>query len=177
MSATPNQILTSRFLLRPLDVDDVDDRYVGWLRDPQALQYISAAASQPDLGALRQYVKERSGRDEVVFLGIFDRVTGSHLGNIKYEPVDSDLGYAIMGLLVGEPDWRGKGVAAEVLAATAQWLLQHRNIRQIVLGVSRFNIPAIRAYQKIGFVEESTAFIASVSPENLTMVWRLDSVG
>ena len=175
MRAASPPIVTTRFLLRPLEVDDVSDRYAGWLRDREALQYIRAAASQPDLPALRRYVGERIGREDVLFLGIFDRVAGSHLGNIKYEPVDSNLGYAIMGILIGEPDWRGKGVAAEVLAATAQWLLQHRNIRQIVLGVSRSHLPAIRAYRKIGFVEESTPFIPTVSPENLTMVWRLDS--
>jgi len=156
-------------------VGDVSDRYAGWLRDQAALQFINAAASQPDLVALRQYVSERSGREDVVFLGIYDRSTGLHLGNVKYEPIDSELGYAIMGILIGEPDWRGKGVAGEVLLASGEWLRQHRNIRQIVLGVSRTNTAAVYAYEKAGFVEESTAFIPTASPENLTMVWHLGS--
>lgn len=175
MLIAPGEILTHRFVLRPLNVDDVSDRYVGWLRDQAAQQYISAAASRPDLVALRRYVAERSGRENVVFLGIFEKLNGLHVGNIKYEPIDSELGYAIMGILIGEPHWRGKGTAAEVLAASAEWLRQHRNIRQIALGVSRANTAAIHAYKRVGFVEEPTAFIQTVSPEHLTMVWRLDS--
>lgn len=169
------EILTNRFMLRPLDVDDVSDRYAGWLREPAAQQYISAATSQPDITVLRQYVAERSGQEDVMFLGIFEKISGLHIGNIKYEPVNSELGYATVGILIGERDWRGRGVAAEVLLASAEWLHQHRDIRQIVLGVSRTNTAAIHAYKKVGFVEEATEFIPTVSPEGLTMVWHLDT--
>lgn len=162
-------------MLRPLDMDDVSERYLGWLKDQAAQQYISAAVSQTDLTALQLYVAERSGREDVVFLGIFEKITGLHIGNIKYEPVNSELGYAIVGILIGAPDWRGRGVAAEVLLASAEWLRQHRKIRQIVLGVSRTNTAAIHAYKKVGFVEEATEFIPIVSPEGLTMVWHLDT--
>ena len=164
------EIITNRFVLRPLGVDDVSDRYAGWLSDQATSQYITAKLNLADL---RQYVLERSDREDVLFLGVFEKKTGLHIGNIKYEPVNSELGYAIMGVLIGESDWRGKGVAAEVLLASAEWLRQYRNIRQIVLGVSRANTAAVLAYQKAGFVEELTKFIPNVSAENMTMVWHL----
>ena len=167
------EISSHRFILKPLSVDDVSERYVGWLGDHDARRFISAAATQPTLEELRQFVRERSGREDVLFLGIFEKATGMHIGNIKYEPVNSELGYAIMGILVGERAWRGKGVATEVLLASADWLSRNRTIRQIVLGVSRANTAAILTYQKVGFVEASTRFIPTVSPENLTMVWNL----
>jgi len=175
MRTLPNRILTNRFVLRPLIVADVSDRYARWLSDQVTSQYIISAASILDLADLRRYVMKRSGREDVLFLGIFDKKSGLHIGNIKYEPVDSELGYAIMGILIGEPAWRGKGVAAEALCASAQWLRQHRNIKQIVLGVSRANTAAIQAYKKLGFVEESTEFVPLVSEENKSMVWHLSS--
>ena len=163
-------IITNRFILRPLRVDHVSDRYAGWLSDQVTSQYIT---SKLNLDDLRQYVIERSSGDDVLFLGIFEKETGLHIGNIKFEPVDSKLGYAIMGILIGEHDWRGRGVAMETILASADWLRKHRNIREIVLGVSRANNAAIRAYRKVGFVEESTKFISSVSAESMTMVWHL----
>jgi ribosomal-protein-alanine N-acetyltransferase len=169
----PVKIVTNRFVLRPLRWDDVSDHYVSWLSDQATSQYINAAASKPNLAHLRQYVLERSGREDVVFLGIFEKITGLHIGNIKYEPVNSKLGYAIMGILIGEPDWRSKGVAGEALLASAEWLRQHCDIRQILLGVNRTNIGAIRAYKKVGFVEETTKFIPTVSSKGMTMVWHL----
>jgi len=175
MRILPNRILTNRFVLRPLTVADVSDRYARWLSDQATSQHIISAASILDVAGLRQYVMDRSGREDVLFLGIFEKTSELHIGNIKYEPVDSELGYATMGILIGEPDWRGKGVAAEVLCASAQWLRQHRNISQIVLGVSRTNTAAIQAYKKTGFIEESTKFVPVVSMENKSMVWHLAS--
>lgn len=173
--AVPTHILTNRFILRPLNMDDVSNQYLNWLQDRTAQKYISAAASQLDLAGLRKYVMERIGNDDVMFLGIFEKMSGLHIGNIKYEPVNSELGYAIMGILIGEREWRGKGAASEVILASAEWLYQYRCIRQIILGVSRTNIAAIHAYSKAGFVEEKTSFFPNVSSDGLTMVLHLHS--
>ena len=166
-------ITTERFELRELRLDDVTDRYLRWFSDDQATRYIATAARTTALSDLRQYVLERVDREDVLFLGIFDRASGVHVGNIKYEPVDREQGYAIMGILIGDPGYRGRGVAAEVLQASARWLHQHRGISQIVLGVSSDNTKAIRAYESAGFVIEPTPYIPARNPESLTMVWRL----
>lgn len=170
MSTIPAMIYTSRFELRPIGIDDVSPRYAGWLSDLASSQFITAKL---DLVGLRQYVLERSGREDVIFLGIFEKITGLHIGNIKYEPVNSEKGYAVMGILIGEEDWRGKGVAVEVISASAEWLRIHRNITAIILGVDRANLAAISAYQKLGFIEELSMFVPPASPEGKTMVWHL----
>lgn len=166
-------MITDRFHLRELGVDDVTERYLQWFSDADTTKYIAAAAGTKHLSDLRQYVLERVNRDDLLFLGIFDRATGLHIGNIKYEPVDAERGYAIMGLLIGDPAWRGKGVAAEVLRSSAAWLKDHRRIQQIVLGVSKDNPGAIRAYQSVGFVIADTPHVPGAHPESFTMVWHL----
>lgn len=170
---TALQIHTERFILRPLRVTDVSEKYFGWLSDLTAKRYITAAAATKGLADLERYVSERVTRDDIVFLGIFTRGDGSHIGNIKFEPVDSTAGFAIMGVLIGDPDYRGKGVTLEVSKASAQWLGEHRAVKQIVLGVSTDNHAAIRAYEKAGFVIASTPHIPKPAPGHLTMVWQL----
>ena len=113
------------------------------------------------MAALRSYIAERCGRRDVVFLGIFVRTDGTHIGNIKFEPVDEREGYAVMGILIGDPSWRGKGVTIEVLEASTAWLVEHRGIREVVLGVEREHSAAIHAYEKAGFRIETTQRIAS----------------
>ena len=93
-------ISTKRFLLRPLVENDATEKYLSWLDDANAKKYISFAEKTKSLSDLKQYVRDRIGRDDILFLGIFEKNTGLHIGNIKYEPVNSDLGYAIMGLLI-----------------------------------------------------------------------------
>ena len=166
------EIISERFLARELGVEDVTERYLAWLGDPDARKYIAAAAVTNGMSDLRRYVQERTNREDVLFLGIFDKATGTHVGNIKFEPIHPDLGYAVMGVLIGDPAYRGKGVTSEVLLSTAKWLKEHRNIRQILLGVSKENLGAIRAYEKAGFAIERTPYLPS-SPESITMVWNL----
>lgn len=167
------EILSERFLLRPLTEEDVTERYLSWLCDADAKRFIAAAAETKGLSDLMKYVSERIDRDDILFLGIFNRATGLHIGNIKYEPVNSTRGYAIMGILIGDTEYRGKGVTAEVLASSTQWLKRHRNIKQILLGVSNDNAAAIRVYEKVGFVAANTPYIPKSVPGATTMVWYL----
>lgn len=150
----PAVIETDRFLLRELTVDDVSARYLDWLGDSAAKKWIFTAESTRELADLRDYVRQRVGRKDVLFLGIFLKSNKLHIGNIKYEFVINDEGRAELGILIGDPAFRGKRVFAEVLAASANWLKLHRGIHQICLGVERDNLPAVNAYQNAGFVAE-----------------------
>lgn len=166
------EILTERFLLRPLTIDDATPRYLSWFAGDGAANIVSAASVR-GLDDLRDYIAARSDRDDVWFLGIFDRASGLHIGNLKYEPVDRTLGYAILGIFVGDRASRGKGVAEEVVQATARWLKQHRDIARIVLGVLKTNAPAIRAYEKIGFVVADSPHYPHATDEIVSMVWEI----
>jgi len=106
---TKVEIRTERFLLRELTEGDVTQRYLDWLSDPESGRFIAAAATVRKLSDLRQYVRERTGQSNILFLGIFEKASGLHIGNIKYEPVNSDSGCAIMGMLIGDPAYRNKG--------------------------------------------------------------------
>lgn len=165
-------IQTTRFTLRPLTVADVSPRYLSWLSEDRVLRFINGARGDNQLEELKSYVAQREGRVDVLFLGIFTHA-GEHIGNIKYEPVDCRRGIAVMGILIGEVAWRGKGVAGEVIHASAMWLHEHRGIAQIVLGVDHDNIAGIRAYEKLGFVEEEHLLVPVDVTLACPMVWRL----
>jgi Acetyltransferases, including N-acetylases of ribosomal proteins len=145
-------IETDRFLLRSLIESDVDGHYLGWLNGPNKNQYIVYSSQERSIEEIQNYVSQRIDDDSVMFLGIFLRKSGKHIGNIKYEPIDYSNSVATMGILLGESTWRGKGVAGEVIKASAKFLKKTYGIKYINLGVSRNNIAAIRAYEKIGFV-------------------------
>jgi ribosomal-protein-alanine N-acetyltransferase len=168
------EIATARFILRDLRQEDITNRYLEWFLDPAAQRHITAAAHTQTLAQLRDYLAERTGRRDVLFLGIFDRTTGVHIGNVKYEPVDAENGYAVMGILIGDAAYRGQGVAGEVIVASSRWLQANGGIREILLGVHRDNAAAIHAYERVGFVIEQTPFIPPTD-DAFTMVWRLEA--
>lgn len=171
------RIITDRFLLRPLHPDDASARYSSWFEEAQAARYIVSARQPHDIPALRAYIEERTGRDDVLFLGIFLRdAGGEHIGNIKFEPIDKRAGYAVMGILIGDAAWRGRGVTTEVLEAAITWLAAHRKIKEIVLGVERDHAAAIQAYQKAGFEIQETRRITVDPRSQLSMVRRVQPV-
>ncbi len=161
-------------MLRPLRPDDATETYSRWFDDPAVAPHIVAARSAHDVLHLRRYVEERVGRNDVLFLGIFTSDGATHIGNVKYEPVDEHAGFAVMGILIGESAWRGQGVAEEVIVASARWLQTRRGIRNILLGVDTNHGAAIAAYEKIGFRIEASAHIR-VGDDALSMVWHMDA--
>ncbi len=142
-------IITERFFLRELSPDDATETYLAWLKNDESSRYISVRCDS--ISSLRHYIANKCCRDDVLFLGIFNILTAEHIGNIKYEPIDVWRGCATMGLLIGEPAWRCRGAAKEVITASSLWLMNNRGVREIKLGVDRGHEQAIRAYKKAGF--------------------------
>lgn len=143
---------TERFYLRCLKISDVSNRYLGWMNDKETMRYIVSGSLTHTLDSLNKYVEAKSLKADCLFLGIFEKNSNLHIGNIKYEPIDMENKKAIMGVLVGEKSWRGKEVFSEILIASSNWLNVNLGITDIILGVDLTNINAIKAYEKTGFV-------------------------
>jgi [ribosomal protein S5]-alanine N-acetyltransferase len=162
-------IETDRFLLRTLTVIDVGAKYYSWINSPAKSQYIVYAKKERTIDELKEYVEQRVKSKSVLLFGIFDIINNKHIGNVKYEPIDFENGTAVMGILIGDKNYRGIGVAPEVIKASSIWLKNTHNITSIILGVSIENDRAINAYKKIGFITCKEDLINS----NLTMCLSL----
>ena len=144
-------INTERFQLKSLTTKDVTEKYLSWFNQSKEIEkYISFAQKCEGIDSLMQYVKDKKDREDVLFLGIFCSL-GQHIGNIKYEPIDLKNKTATMGILIGDKEWRGKGVASEVIKISGKYLKNNYGIKYIDLGVDKSNARAISAYEKINF--------------------------
>jgi len=145
-------IYTERFQLKTLTAKDATEEYLSWFSNSKEVgKYIAYAKTNADINKLRQYIKEREDREDVIFLGIFTN-SGQHIGNIKYEPIDFTNKSATMGILIGNKDWRGKGVATEVIKNSSKYLKENFEIKYIDLGVNKENISAVSVYKKMKFL-------------------------
>lgn len=151
---------TKRFLLRKLEPEDATLRYLDWLVREQG-NHIQTAHQTQDITSLRGYINAKNMHPDCLLVGVFLKETQEHIGNIKYEPVDLASSEAVLGILIGEAGWRGKGVAAEIIRETADWLQKSCGIKRIVLGVSADNFAAQRAYEKIGFSASHSSWITA----------------
>jgi len=164
-------IETKRFMLRRLTEADASEKYLSWLNDDMAGRFIQSSSMIRSVEDIRIYILEKSLVSSVIFLGIFDKLSLEHIGNIKYDDIDLDRKEAVMGILIGEVRYRGLGVGPEVITASANWLHSNFGVGRIHLAVNEFNIPAFRAYQKIGFVVSSQGSSDPKSNSAIRMHW------
>jgi len=93
-------------------------------------------------------------------LGIFEKASKTHLGNIKFEPIHETESYAVIGIMIGDLQWRGRRVSGEVIDASVKAVYQKRSIAEFVLEVEATKKPSIRASQKTGFQINPTVRIS-----------------
>tara|TARA_Y100000814_G_scaffold243894_1_gene188720 strand:+ start:307 stop:624 length:318 start_codon:yes stop_codon:yes gene_type:complete len=58
--------------------------------------------------------------------------------------------YAYLGFMYTDENFRGKGINAQIVDGLKQWS-QEQGYKEIRLTVYNENLPAIRAYEKVGF--------------------------
>jgi GNAT superfamily N-acetyltransferase len=60
--------------------------------------------------------------------------------------------HAYLGFMYVSPAHRGKGVNQKIIEALKQWAIG-QNMREMRLEVYKDNLPAIKAYEKVGFTQ------------------------
>lgn len=143
---------SKNLVFREIDplVDNLDN-YLSWMRDPVSNPYIHGTDPNYTLSRLVNYITVKNVSEECILWGIYSRQSGIHIGNIKFEPIQYEAGLACVGILIGEPAFRGKGIGSEVLSYTISFFSDSFKIPKIYLGVDQENIPAIALYKKQGF--------------------------
>lgn len=88
---------------------------------------------------------------EVVVAEVGSKLVGS--GYARIETSKSYLkhqNHAFLGFMFVKPEYRGKGINQKIIEALKQWSLA-QNITEMRLEVYDDNLPAVRAYEKMGF--------------------------
>lgn len=138
-----------RIFLRILKPADATDRYAAWLNDPVVNQYLETRQTTKE--ELRRYIQDKRKSGAAELFGIFWQKTSRHIGNVKLEPIDFNAGTATMGILIGEKEFWGKGIATEVANLIVAYAFATLGLREVNLGVIAENKAALRVYEKCGF--------------------------
>ena len=112
------------------------------------------------------YVNEKNASSDALLLGIFETSGMHHIGNIQFEPINFNSQTTWLGILIGDTNWRGKGVGSEILRTSMEWMRNEFGIKTFHLGVDPSNLPAVKLYRKVGFSEDPNL---SELPETFVM--------
>lgn len=151
----PLRLEGKRLYLRPIKDADAGPRYLGWMRDPDVVRYLEARFSEQTLEGLSDYVRAQLVATDVSFLAIVLKQGDRHIGNIKLGPVDRPHRRSDMGILLGERDCWGQGLAREAIELLSEHAFAALGIRKLTAGAYASNHGSIRAFEKAGFVIEA----------------------
>lgn len=140
--------------LRAVSPDDVNEAYCRWMNDPSTNRFLESRFQLHSLASLRQYVIEKQEDKLNAFFAIILKQEKRHIGNIKLGPVNPNHRLADIGILIGEKDCWGKGYAEEAINLVVDHAFNTLNLHKVTAGCYAPNKGAIRAFKKVGFVQE-----------------------
>jgi RimJ/RimL family protein N-acetyltransferase len=138
-------LVTERFIIRSIDITYSFGNYLDWINNEKYIVNKINTCKE-----LVEYIESKSIKPDCLFLAIHDKKTYSHIGNIKFEPIDYINKSATLGILIGDQKWQGCGVGFEVISYCCDYLYS-LGIAQFSLGVDKDNSNAIKLYNRLGF--------------------------
>jgi GNAT superfamily N-acetyltransferase len=108
----------------------------------------------------------RANHVEVVVAELNNEIVGSGYARIE----DSKIylkhpKHAYLGFMYVKPEQRGKGVNQKIIETLRQWAIS-QGITELKLDVYNDNLPAIKAYEKVGFTKLLVEMRMGLNPEN-----------
>jgi len=140
--------------LRPLERADLNDRYLGWLNDPEVTRYTETGTFPATAEDLDTYYRSVTGSRNDVIFAIVAKASGQHIGNVKLGPIHWVHRSATFGILIGDKESWGKGIGLEATRLAVEYGFSKLNLNRIDLGVFAEHEAAVRCYEKAGFKME-----------------------
>lgn len=141
-----------QIVLRGLEPADLPDRH-RWLNDPEVTRYFTTLGATPlSFPQLTQWYQSLDSRTEIHFAVYTPEAL--HIGGAQLKSIDWKNRSAELGLFIGEPQFRGRGLGQQITRRLAGYGFDTLNLHRLWLRVDEANQAAIHCYLKCGFQKE-----------------------
>ena len=124
--------------------------YQRWINDFGTLRTLAVPSTPMTLEAETAWYESRSAVNEIAFT-IYESSNWRPIGNTDLHNVDYRHRTSEFGLLIGEPDARGKGYGTETARLMLDYAFTALGLHSVLLTVYEFNLAGQHAYRKAGF--------------------------
>ena len=147
-------ITGSKVYLRAFSPEDLTERYLGWLNDPEVTKYMESGIFPSTMHDLESFYERIAASRSDVLMAIIDKASTEHIGNIKLGPIQWVHRSAIFGIMIGDKKFWGRGAGMEATRLMVEYGFDRLNLNRIDLGVFAEHDAGVRCYQKLGFKVE-----------------------
>lgn len=168
MPAPPyEELIDGEVRLRPPRVEEAG-LYAGWWGDEEVQFGFCSEGRSPEEIVEAFPELESEAADTGHWLDYVIEVAGRPVGYVWLCRWDLEQATAELNILIGEQEWRGRGLARRAIGLLARWAFGTLGLRRILLCPREDHVPAIRSYQAIG------ARLGPIQQE--TMTWCGETV-
>jgi RimJ/RimL family protein N-acetyltransferase len=126
--------------------------YQRWVNDFQTMRNLGIPPV-PMSAEVEEAWYDSLGKPGEANFTIYERATWRPIGNTALHNIDHRNRSAGFGIMIGEPDCRGKGYGTEVTRLMLDFAFTALGLHNVMLTVFEFNYAGQRAYAKAGFRE------------------------
>lgn len=153
---------SERCVYRPLVAEDVTERYVGWLNDPEINRFLETRLYEPTMNDCIDYVVEKYRDPNTHLFGIYPHhsIGGvtcvRHIGNIQIRQPLPWRPVGEISAFIGQKEYWGKGYATEAIGRIIRFGFDECGLHKIWAGFYKDHWASIRAFTKAGMRFEAT---------------------
>lgn len=150
-------LIGRRIYLRGLQPDDLRGRYFQWLNDQEVTRWMQRGIFPNTPEAMEEYYRSVVNNPSHLVLAIALQDDDRHVGNIGLHNIHPVFRSAEIGILIGEKDVWGQGIATEAISLVVDHAFRRMNLNRLWAGAVAPNVASIGAFTRVGFVQEGVA--------------------
>jgi len=133
------------------DEDDIFDVYCGFLRNYENIKMIGRYdyLLSMDKGKIREYLKCMNDSMNDSFFAIDYKDT--FIGTLKIGHIDWKIGTGDLGILIGDLNYRGKGLSEKICKMGLEYAFNVLGLRRMSAGCYEKNIAMCKCFENVGF--------------------------
>ena len=144
-------IVGKNIYLRQLMEEDINERYLSWLNDPEVLEFRTRRvfpSTMEDIKNLREDMRHNKN----LLLGIVTRDNDLHIGNITLGHIDWYHRKAEISILIGEKNVWGHGYGKEAIYLLSKHAFENANMHRVYAASP--NPAFIKVVRNLGWTKE-----------------------
>ena len=132
---------------------DLIPLYHAWITNLETSRFLLARAVSMTLDAEVEWFEGVSKRTDTVIFTIYELPEYRPVGNVELHAIDQVNRSAELGIMIGEPDARGRGLGTEAVRLACDIGFNALGLNSVHLVTFGWNIAGQKAYVKAGFRE------------------------
>lgn len=142
------EIVAARLCLRPFTSAHITPAYLAWLNDRDLMRFSDQRFRNHTVESCARYLAGFA-QSASLFLAVELRGDERCIGTMTAH-VDLNHERADLGILIGDPDARGRGYGREAWVALMRYLFEVRRLRKLTAGMIAENVPMVRLAECAG---------------------------